>query len=558
MRFHHALGGAALALRLVVSATLLAAIGCRPSPAPPTSPPAASPAPTAARATRPGALSREQLLQDARQLARIIEDTHPDPYLNGGGRLAFHRRLHRVLNAIPDEGMTRDEFYRLVRPFVAAVGDMHTGFLGGYKTDADRPGGVPLRLSVVEQLLVVRGVERGREEYLGAKLLSVEGVPVAELAARQRQLQGVDNQYHALQLLAERSLAFRPYMQDLLPEWKDPRQVRVELKRQDGTVNAVVLREPGANPVEVNPPSRVSLPQPDDSGFRTAFLEDPSSGREVAYIRFAHMGGYRETREQRQPLVSVITRPRSATAAFRTLVGDMKARGTDTLILDVRDNHGGNSLISEMLVYFLYGRDALLKMAGVGTGEIAPFRYSRLYFEDRPDESLAEINKDRAVPLVEGDYDFSWSFVDGRPIARLLGPEREPPIVRFVRLSPTFREEFDAGTYAGHYAPRRVIVLCNAGTMSAGFSVVSEFDHFGALTVGTPSSQAPNSYGAAAVFTLTHTGLRGMVPMVSATHFADDSSKARVLPLDYPMTYERLASYRFDPNAEYLYALTLK
>jgi hypothetical protein len=197
-------------------------------------------------------------------------------------------------------------------------------------------------------------------------------------------------------------------------------------------------------------------------------------------------------------------------------------------------------------------------MAGVGTGEIAPFRYSRLYFEDRPDESLAEINKDRAVPLVEGDYDFSWSFVDGRPIARLLGPEREPPIVRFVRLSPTFREEFDAGTYAGHYAPRRVIVLCNAGTMSAGFSVVSEFDHFGALTVGTPSSQAPNSYGAAAVFTLTHTGLRGMVPMVSATHFADDSSKARVLPLDYPMTYERLASYRFDPNAEYLYALTLK
>jgi hypothetical protein len=83
------------------------------------------------------------LLEDARQLARIIEDTHPDPYLNGGGRLAFHRRLHRVLNAIQDEGMTRDEFLRLVRPFVAAVGDMHTGFLGGYQTDAGRPGGCP-------------------------------------------------------------------------------------------------------------------------------------------------------------------------------------------------------------------------------------------------------------------------------------------------------------------------------------------------------------------------------------------------------------------------------
>jgi hypothetical protein len=224
-----------------------------------------------------------------------------------------------------------------------------------------------LSLSVVEEFLVVCGVERGNERFLGAKLLAVEGVPVAELAARQRQLQGVDNQYHALQLLAERSLAFRPYMQDLLPEWTDTRQVRVELQRPDGAVEAVVLRQPGANPVEVNPPTRVALLRPDDSGFKVAFLKDPSSGGEVAYIRFAHMGGYRETREQRDPLLTRITRPASATDAFRTLVKDMKARGTGTLILDVRDNHGGNSLISEMLVYFLYGKDQLLPRRGRGS-----------------------------------------------------------------------------------------------------------------------------------------------------------------------------------------------
>ena len=121
----------------------------------------------------------------------------------------------------------------------------------------------------------------------------------------------------------------------------------------------------------------------------------------------------------------------------------------------------------------------------------------------------------------------------------------------------TFRAEYDEGTYAGYYAPPRVIVLCNAGTMSAGFSVVAAFDFFGAVTVGTPSSQAPHSYGAAAVFTLAHTRLRGMVPLVPAVHFGDDPSRARVLPLDHPMTYERLKSYGFDPNAEYLYALTL-
>jgi hypothetical protein len=48
-----------------------------------------------------------------------------------------------------------------------------------------------------------------------------------------------------------------------------------------------------------------------------------------------------------------------------------------------------------------------------------------------------------------------------------------------------------------------------------------------------------------------------MVPTISAAHFPDDPSKARVLPVDHPLTYERLASYGFDPDAEYLWALTL-
>ena len=75
--------------------------------------------------------------------------------------------------------------------------------------------------------------------------------------------------------------------------------------------------------------------------------------------------------------------------------------------------------------------------------------------------------------------------------------------------------------------------------------------------MGTPSAQAPNSYGAAAVFRLNHTGIRGMVPMIAAMHFPYDPAKAHVLPVDFPLTYERLASYDFDPQAEYLYAVEL-
>jgi hypothetical protein len=546
-----------LALRRRAAAALFVlTVGCSPSsPAPDTPAPQAR---RAAEATRPGAFSRQQLMEDTRELARIIEDTHPDPYTSGGGRIAFHRRLHRVLNAIPDEGMAREEFYRLLRPFVAGVGDAHTNFTRGYGIDPMHPGGVPLGLKVVGESLVVTRIERQHGDLLGSRLVSVEGVPLAELAARQRQLQGIDNQYHALHVLATRSLLYKPYLQDLIPGWTGIGTIRVDLRRPDGREIPVELRQPGKDPAWATPPSRVALPAPGDAGFRRAFLTPPDGGQEIAYVRFRHMSGYLETREQRDPILSKIVRPRSATTEFRELVVEMKRRGTQTLILDSRGNPGGNSLMSEILVYYVYGKEKLLEMAGVGSGEHGAFRYSRLYFADRPSESLEAINRGRAVPLVEGDYDFAWSYVDGKPIARRSSSEGEPPMVKFLRLSPTFREEYDAGTYSGHYRPKRVIVLCDAGTLSAGFSVVVEFWRLGATSVGTPPAQAPNSYGAAAVFRLRHTGLEGMVPMISAAHFPDDPSKAHVLPVDHVLTYERFKSYGFDPNAEYLYALTLR
>jgi hypothetical protein len=49
-----------------------------------------------------------------------------------------------------------------------------------------------------------------------------------------------------------------------------------------------------------------------------------------------------------------------------------------------------------------------------------------------------------------------------------------------------------------------------------------------------------------------------MVPMISAAHFPGDASKAHVLPVDHLLTYERFKACNFDPNAEYLYALTLR
>jgi hypothetical protein len=71
-------------------------------------------------------LARWALREDLRQLSRLIEDAHPDPYTHGGGRIAFHRRVRAIDAAIPDEGLTPRAFLRRVRSMVASVRDGHT------------------------------------------------------------------------------------------------------------------------------------------------------------------------------------------------------------------------------------------------------------------------------------------------------------------------------------------------------------------------------------------------------------------------------------------------
>ena len=125
----------------------------------------------------PALIPRNELLQDVRQLQTILETAHPDPYVRGGGKIAFHRRLQEVLNAIPPEGLTQYDFFRLLRPFVAAVGDAHTRIMTYMNIDYVRPGGVPLDFGVVEGSLYVSGVPSSLDSALiGARLLALEGV----------------------------------------------------------------------------------------------------------------------------------------------------------------------------------------------------------------------------------------------------------------------------------------------------------------------------------------------------------------------------------------------
>jgi hypothetical protein len=512
-------------------------------------------------------LTHRELVEDVRQLADIIESAHPDPYSGGGGRIAFHRRLHQVLYAIPEEGMTKDEFVRLLRPFVAGVGDQHTEIYTSYDVDMSAPGGLPFVFDVVEKsLYVIAAFLPSDSAYVGCLLESIENVPAPEIVQRLAGLEGVENEYYAMRQLGRSNLIFEPYLSELVPEWVDKSEVTVELRHPRGEVEEVTRELPIALRALHLPDSEVDLPETDDSDFLWEFLQPAGVSEEFAYLRVDGMQGYREAYEMAAAEGSDTTTAEeraaipSATESFRSLVVEMKRRDTRTLIVDLRDNGGGNYMMAPILVYFLYGKDVLTSIPwmSAASGSGGGRRYSRLYFKTHPGVTLDDLNEGRDVRLIEGDIDFLRMFKDAeRPRNGGAGLAENPDRVKSYQRASTFYEEYESEAYSGFYLPDKVLVLVSPWTSSSGLDMTLWLYRAGAALVGTPSGQAPNSFGNLLEWRLDNSGIEGEVSSSFDIAFADDSGLGRALAVDHPLTYKKLAAYDFDPNATFLFALEL-
>lgn len=512
--------------------------------------------------------SRDELIEDARQLARLIEDSHPDPFLRCGGRVVFYRQVNRLLNAIPEAGMTKDDFIRLIRPLVAMVGDAHTMVVSTYDLNGYYPGGVPLRFAVVEESLYVAGaLSQADEVYLGCVLVSVEGVPVGELMTRLRAQAGLENDYHVLYVLTEQSLWWGPYLADLLPEWADHTSIRVQLRSVGGDTSEVVFKLPRYAGYYRTAPTAVRLPGVNTAGFYAGLSTLPSAGaKPIGWIRIDHQTGFREAVEENTNAGALETTEAeraqipSATEEFRDLVVEMAAAGTETLIIDLRGDVGGTDLLADILVYFLYGIEGLRTYRGDPYihGGASVMRYSALHFSVNTNRSIDEVNEDiDGVPLEVGDYDFSNDFTGRLDV--LLEIIRQMDVKAYLadgyKHTPTFYSEFETGAYAAYYTPRNILVLVSPKTFSAGSTTMKAVSLNGATLVGTPSGQSIRGFGNATLWTLDHTGVQGLIARSYFDPYPNDPERSEVWPIDVPLTHEYLAATGFDPNAEVLLAL---
>jgi hypothetical protein len=516
--------------------------------------------------------SKGQLIEDARQLIAVFEESHPDPYTHGGGKIAFHRRFQEVLRAIPDDGMTKRQFYELLLPFVAYIGDSHTALLLEDGEGSTEPG-LPLSFKIIEQSLIIDGVQTVKYKYLlGAIVISIENITIDELIERQGRLRGMETVYGKLALIT-RSLRTQNGLKRLIPEWENPASVSLKVHLpSDTTVTLNISISSGHSEPSIGLSSKISMPSTKDTDVAYKFLD--SKGK-TALLVIENMMRYREACEawyasgfaqadelaaaayfefhhtkppaERDALINGIP---SATEVFMSLVRDMKERDTKNLIIDLRKNTGGHSIMREILIYFLYGNRGL---ASIEYGYDIK-KYSELYFTTYTSDNLDSINVDRSFPLTTSDYDFSdelrWQAE--RSLAEKEVPEHE------LAKSSTFWNIYKTKRYhEPQHRLDKIIVLCSPWTFSSGFNLLSALHGFGAVVMGSPSAQAPNNFGDSLPFTLINTGIQGYVAYKWIVTYPDEPSLSTSLEPDHKLTYEMMKRYGFDANSELLLALDI-
>ena len=449
-------------------------------------------------------LTRGEALKDLSQLLRIVTEAHPEPFSNCGSQIMFYEAADKLMKNLP-QFLSKKHLHLLASRITALIGDGHTS-MDSLSSSNER---VWLEFEPIEENLVVVGVyEKKHMRLIGAKLSAINGIQLRELCSRMKMIRGTNGTYNNLVHLDQ---AFKEpsIMSDLLENNDyDNGGMAVSLEfynekslvQEDFTFTSTC---PGA----LLERHVLNLPESPESDLAWTILENG-----IGYLRIDSMRKYRENYEsqislgasetflrellQRSKIDSpgniydAISKIPSASDSILELLAEMKTRNIPDLIIDLRNNTGGNSYLTNILGYFLYGKRIMKIDEGYDV-----VKHSSLYMKQFSENPALELS---------GGYDFEEKnrWISG---GRGLSPEDWNGIVGSSR---TFRESL------ARYEPLEDIktyVLCSARTFSAGFDLLSFLKKCGAIMIGVPPSQAANAFTHTLRFTLDISGLRGWV-----------------------------------------------
>ena len=533
-------------------------------------------APSAAQAQVP----TDSIVADFREFVRLLEEIHPDPYSGYGGKPYFRMAAADARNALRRDKVTdvREFGYR-INEFLAPLKDGHTvampdgHYIPGHFPITYTDPATLITFEAINDGIIVKALPDEYKDLIGSCLAAIENVAVKDLASGMAKYFISENNIGSMMNLA--NYAMQP---------KALRKVTSNLKEGSITYQ---LKTPNGKNAEVTLPVvpfdqvqhfQANSARPSifpDKEFSYNFMEQLVYGfvddeNDVMYLHPKHIlsrdyldylrehNYTNDIDEWLQGIYDAVGMPvppdqnmaialiPSLSEEFYNMLQQMKQHGSKNLIIDMRDNGGGNTDICRPMVYLLYGDKYLTSdiLRDKGIIPVSPRTISKSVID--------EINATNEYKIEYGDYldlsDFTYTEMK-------IKDQRE----HFIKESMcSIKEKLRAMKGQPVYTPEHVYVVTNALTYSAAFHFSYYLWRMGATVVGVTSSQAPNTFmGGQQYITLPRTGLVGEIDRGIQICFPDDDPHAKEFYPDLMPTYEDYKRYNFDDNAPVLYLLDI-
>lgn len=515
----------------------------------------------------PKQLTHDQALKDTKAFISLLEATHPDPYTNLGGKIAFKRKAQDLIRDLPVGGISVPELTERMGEFLAPLRDGHTRVRGSRSNWEDPAPRLAVQFGIVSDGLVITASDLAElKGTQGDRLMAVNGHSIGELTNRMSRQVATENEYGTYYGV---TLALRSFklLKNLIPDLERNAGVRYTLEDENSNKLERTIRWDGEHPE--NPEKWSETPRQwsglsrSDQPFYYRFLDNG-----IAYLRVANMmpregyevmKGYKvgdlkatleeyykkDNREMPADLDAAIQGVPSLTEPATEMLKKMKQQGTPNVIIDLRGNGGGSTPVIVPFFYEMYGDDYF------GRNDDAEFVTvkSQLYLDKYHSSVEEERKKDPNFEV--GEYVFENGNEPGTAVEK-----RDKKFAEWNSKGLNWVKPLETLNGKPLYRPAKVIVLCDPGTFSAAFQAMFLLHQMGATVVGVPSAQSPNAFMEATPFVLPESGIKGSISNGMQLFMPHDPT-ANVYHPDFELSYAILAKYGADMDASLHYALDL-
>ena len=508
-------------------------------------------------------LNKDSLVADFSYLVKELVATHPDPYSGFGGKVFFHKQAYDITNDLQENNCTLQAFTDKVSAFLSNLQDGHTVLYQPEIKERNKAGIFIISAKVIPDGLVVSEVPAESKEFLGSRILGVNGAPLDSLLQIVSTLEGCENLYGRYAWL-NRYLSHSDFILKVFPETKDHLLLNIETPegiRKDLSIPLISKDKWKDYPV-------AKLPEwdamPADSYMSYRFM-DPS--KEIMLFRLTSVMArenfevtiynnwpnaynqmkdfYKWTLNKEMPAdtTEALQGIPSYSETFLSLLEEMKKQKSHTLIIDLRGNGGGWTPITMPTLYQLFGDKYLQTDMSTHFYRLL----SPLYLQ-KTNKTLEVFNQMYQSDFSLGDYIFD----DAAPDTSEVTEQRS----RFIQdcMSDT-KPELEKQQGKPVYTPEHIYVVTDEWTFSAAFHYTYYLWKMGATIVGVPTMQAPNTFMEQTSFQLPYTRLNGSISNSTQLFLPPKDRRAKIFWPDWMPTYEDYKRYQFDKHSEIRYLL---